>query len=149
MSNANSDSSIGADLLWEFPRVSGATYATMGHLIEASLPDLQKEVMKDRSLNQGDRYTPKFSGFIDAGKISAKLSFLKTDHVKLITCIEDKLSYWFKIFVPDAPLAANQSFYLFKAFLAKMTTPLSENGDRMLTDIELDIDGKPTFTAGT
>ena len=149
MADANSFSSIGTDLHWEYPRVSGASYAVMGELVEATMPDITKEIMKDRTLNQGHRFTPKMAGFVDAGKITAKLSFQKADHVKLLVCVSASDSYWFKIFIPDAPLAVNQSFFLFKAFMSKLSAPLSENGDRIISDIELDIDGVVTFTAGT
>ena len=143
-------SSIGTDLHWQYPfTAAGAgTYASVGLLTEASAPDVTKEVMKDRALNQGNRWTPKLAGFVDAGKISAKLEFEKALNVKLLACAIDSLSYYFKIYIPDAPALANQSYFTFKAFLTKVGVPLSENGDRVLVDIELDIDGPIVFTPG-
>jgi hypothetical protein len=87
--------------------------------------------------------------------MSFTLVFDKTKQLVLMEFLNDASSWETRIEVPDlstggtALTDADVHRWEAKAVLEEMGTPLGEDGDRLETEIMLNIDGPVTFTANT
>lgn len=135
---ANTDIGFGAD----FQRGTGSgpiTYATIGEVIDITLPELTRDTKDATHYKSADRFKEYIGGLRDAGEASVKIQFKEpADLDDLLADFQLDTAVPYKIVFPDA------TDWAFTALITKIgaVVPIEE---RMECDVSFKLSGKPAF----
>ncbi len=125
---------------------------TVACVLEVDAGKQKKEVKEHKCLDQTDRYVEKISGFINAGQLSAKVSYSKAQYALLKALLAQEQPIWWLIEVPDGDAAADppvsNSVWACKGILTELALMFPEGGDEITDDIVVELSGAPTFPPG-
>lgn len=130
---------IGFGTELSYATTAGGSYTAVAQVADITGPSITVPGVKITNNDSTNSAQEKICGLLDAGKMTVKLIYLKTETATLYGLI--RANRFWKIAFPDS------STWVCEGFITSFPTALPQE-DVITHEIEIELTGKPTWTSG-
>ena len=125
------------------------TYTQIAGVIEGELPPIKKDKYETKTLDQSTRAKGYKGSFYDGGVLTFQIEFEKARYAELLGYVKQTTSIPVRIVVLDGANEAGSSKADFNGLFESLSQPLPADGGRLIAEVQIQVDGDYTFTAGS
>ncbi len=127
----------------------GGSYTDFAYGTDVTPPKITSTRVDKTNHDSSNRYRQKRRGFRDAGEVTLKVLFEKTELAAIITLLEeDTDDKWFRVNFPLEDGESTASNWKCQGFLADLQN-MNPLDDKMEAEIVICLTGRPVFTQGS